>query len=310
MILRVISYLLYLLIAGAGIVLVLDKWEWPQEENVYVNPCSEPVSYYVADIDPRFDITKNQLIRLLDAAGALWGDAVNRRLLHYDPDGDVAIQLIYDERQQLIEEERGFTNEIQMERMKFDRLHRDYIRSSEQYDKTLERYNSLLEEYDEKVQMHHDELQQWNSEGGVPEGEEQRVRGREEELGRMRGDLLVRKNDLDRTGKALEDLTDRLNEISTRQDGLIVEYNEQFSGEYRFNQGEYKNASGQQSIHIYHYKSLNHLRLVLAHELGHALGLGHVDAPSSVMYPVVESDNTSELRLTMEDITAIQNRCR
>lgn len=290
--------------------LVLDKWEKPGEEHEHVNPCSVPVTYYIADIDPRFDITKPQLRRLLDAAGSLWSNAVNRNLFKYDSDGDVAVHLIYDERQQLIEEERGFTNAIQMERMKFERLHREYARSSEKYDEALEKYSSILEEYDEQVRIHNDEVQRWNSAGGAPEDEKQRIQGREEELTRMRAELLISQNEVNRTGKQLEEITDRLNEISYRKDGMIVEYNEQFAGEYRFNQGEYMYIGDDRRINIYHYKSLNHLRLVLAHELGHALGLGHVETPSSVMYPVVESVNTSELRLTMDDITAIQTRCR
>lgn len=309
MILRILSYLLYFLIAGAGIVLFLDKVDRPAVEVEAVNPCDEPVTYYIESIDDRFDVTTAQLRRLISGVGNLWSDAAGQRLVDYDRNGDVAVYLIYDDRQQLVEEERDFNSQIQMERLTFDRLHREYTRHSNQYDEALDRYNSLLRRYETEVRMHNEEVAKWNEQGGAPEDEKKRVVEREEELSRMRGELTSLQNRVNSVGLQLEEVTDRLNAISSRKDELIGEYNERFSGEYRFNQGEYIHTAAERRINIYHYKSLNHLRLVLAHELGHALGLGHVDSPGSVMYPVVESHGAAAVELSGQDIEAIQMRC-
>jgi hypothetical protein len=309
LILRVITYLLYFLIAGAGVVLFLDKVEQPAAEQEYVNPCGEPITYHIESIDSRFDITSAQLRRLIGGVINLWSDAAGQKLIEYDRNGDVGIYLIFDDRQQLVEEEREFNSRIQMERLTFDRLHREYTRYSDQYDEALENYNALLRDYEAKVRVHNEEVTKWNEQGGAPEEEKSRVMARDEELNRMRRELTSLQNRVNRVGLQLEEVTDRLNAISSRKDELIGEYNERFSGEYRFNQGEYMHKVGERRINIYHYKSLNHLRLVLAHEFGHALGLGHVDSPGAVMYPVVESHGAAVVELSEQDIEAIQVRC-
>jgi hypothetical protein len=308
--LRVISYLLYALIVGAGIVLILDKSERPVSTAEADNPCSGPITYHIAFIDDRFDITTAQLRRFIDGVGKLWSDAAGRDLVFHDRNGDVAIHLIYDDRQQLVEDEREISNRIQMERLRFDRVHRQYSRQSEQHEEALQSYNSFLGEYEEKVSEHNAEVDKWNEQGDVPDEVKKRIRDRAEELTRMQNELISLKNEVNNSGKQLEEVIERLNEISVRKDGIIDEYNQQFAGEYRFNQGEFMNVAGEQRINIYHYKSFNHLRLVLAHELGHALGLGHLDYPGSIMYPVVESHGSADVRLSDQDVAAIQSLCR
>ncbi len=301
---------MYVLIAGAGLVLVMEKCEKEREYSVIESPCSEPVSFFIADIDSRFDLDERQLRRLIIGAGDLWSNAAGRSLVEFDSDGDVGIHLIYDDRQQLVDEERQYTGEIHMEQMRFDRIYRNYERLSDEYDQALSLFNQIRDRFDEEVREHNEQVTAWNKEGGAPESEKESIQNRERELEEMRTEVLVRQRKMNETGEALERVTEQLNEISNRKDGLIQSYNEQFAGEYRFNQGEYIRNQNERKINIYHFKSLNHLRLVLAHEIGHALGLGHVDSPESVMYPVVKSFTESSVTLSSDDIAAIQDRCR
>ena len=73
-----------------------------------------------------------------------------------------------------------------------------------------------------------------------------------------------------------------------------------------FNEGEYvRNASGTK-INIYQFKDEGQLIRVLAHELGHAIGLDHIDNPKAIMYYLNEGVNE---KLTPDDLTALRNRC-
>jgi predicted Zn-dependent protease len=62
-------------------------------------------------------------------------------------------------------------------------------------------------------------------------------------------------------------------------------------------------------INIYQFHDESDLELVLAHELGHALGLNHVENPESVMYYLMEKQNLENIQLTTQDLQAIKNVC-
>jgi len=49
--------------------------------------------------------------------------------------------------------------------------------------------------------------------------------------------------------------------------------------------------------------------LALAHELGHTLGIGHVDNPQSVMYYLMGEQDLKNPHLTKEDLDALKNVC-
>jgi predicted Zn-dependent protease len=51
------------------------------------------------------------------------------------------------------------------------------------------------------------------------------------------------------------------------------------------------------------------LMLVLAHEMGHALGIGHVDNPQSVMYRLMGNQARPGLELTEDDRYALMDIC-
>ncbi|MEX2574155.1 MAG: matrixin family metalloprotease [Balneolaceae bacterium] len=306
-----ISYLLYLLIAAAGIALFLDKREPAAKEQPAVLACANPVTFNIGEIDERFDLSPDHLRRFLNGAGKLWSDAAGPeyQLFEFDPEGDVSVHLIYDERQQMIEEEKSFSTRIQMKSSRLDRLQRSYSRSGKEYEKALGDYNSFLEQYRLGMERHNDRVESWNETGG-PDQQKDQLLDNENKLARMKDRLAGLQNEVNRAGERLETMREQLNGVSGEKDALIEEYNERFAGEYRFSQGEYDNSGEQPRINIYHYKSLNHLRLVLAHEVGHALGLGHVESPESVMYSEVEAFSGSSVRLSGTDIAAIQSRCR
>ena len=49
-------------------------------------------------------------------------------------------------------------------------------------------------------------------------------------------------------------------------------------------------------------------RIILAHELGHALGLYHHDDPEALMYPVLGKQNLQHFQLRPADKTLLYHR--
>jgi hypothetical protein len=84
----------------------------------------------------------------------------------------------------------------------------------------------------------------------------------------------------------------------------IKTYDQQAGG--TFEEGEYVADSSGKSIDIYEFIGASQLERVLAHEFGHAIGLGHNDDPASIMYAENESGN---LAPTADDLAALKSVC-
>ncbi len=75
---------------------------------------------------------------------------------------------------------------------------------------------------------------------------------------------------------------------------------------YKPEEGIYISDENGRRIIIYFNISKNELVHTLAHEMGHALGIGHINSTTSIMY----SRTTEILSLSNDDLTALSTVCR
>ena len=103
--------------------------------------------------------------------------------------------------------------------------------------------------------------------------------------------------------------SDHINNLIDRQNQLIREYNQKFAEARKFNQGNYYRKGNIQRINIFQFSNLGELKAVLAHEFGHAFGIGHLDNPKAIMHAVMQQQNIYNLSLTQDDINALKKIC-
>src|SRR5207344_63523 len=110
----------------------------------------------------------------------------------------------------------------------------------------------------------------------------------------------------------LRDIIETLKGLEDRDQAMVKIYAKQMqsynalSGEHRrFHKGEYDGKE----ITIYQYQDFNDLILILAHELGHALGLAHVNNPKAVMHEILGDQDLNPLTLTSADVRALHVAC-
>lgn len=303
----------FLQIASVILILVLAfQWinskEYASDGSV-VPPCNEPLTFRVGDIDERFSISKDELIEVIEHVTGVWSDVTGVPAAAYSADGEVSVHLVYNEQQQLTDREREFSNRI--------RERENYVKTLEHnYNEMLERYNvraSIYQDESHQLQRRIDELNEWVSErnqgGGFNEEQLQDFERRKNEIDRENSQLNREARQLSEMAEEVNRKLDELNREINRKNDLIREYNTRFSGTKQFTQGTFEWQGNRKWINIYQFSNRAELELVVAHEMGHALGLDHVENPASIMHHLMGGQESGRLILSHEDRLALRERC-
>ncbi|KKP93467.1 MAG: Peptidase M10A and M12B matrixin and adamalysin [Parcubacteria group bacterium GW2011_GWA1_36_12] len=270
-------------------------------------PCQRPITYSIERIDPQFGITKEELLNSMGRAEKIWESSINKPLFDYSPTGDLKISLIYDYRQKATDELHKLGIVISDDRASYDTVKAKYDSLVVLYDKEKARLATLVDTYNRDKDSFEKDVKYWNGRGGAPKSEY-------DDLQQRRSDLNNQVTIINQVQDSLNNLGDTINSTAIILNKLITELNLQVnayntvgaSTGKEFNEGEYISSASGISINIYQFDSENKLLRVLAHELGHALGLGHLDNPKAIMYYLNEGMNE---KLTSDDLRALKGKC-
>jgi len=272
-------------------------------------PCSESLEIGVGSLDNRFQIDRITLENALRDVADLWSSAMGEPVVVYSEDAELTVDLVYAEEQQLTDSERQFRDRLQSESMSIEMMERRFNERENEYEINARIYEDEMEQ----LQVSIDRLNQWvnihNRNGGFNDDELRQyeyrkasIDKRSEALERKQGGLM---KDAETLNRMIRDLNRRIED----KNELVDEYNRTYTGERKFTQGAYEWNQTGKSIQVFQFSSLDELKLVLAHEVGHALGLPHVENPSSVMYYLMGNQKVNGLALTGEDIEALKAIC-
>jgi predicted Zn-dependent protease len=261
-------------------------------ETRYV-PCEKPIAYRIGTVDPGFGVSKEQFASTIKTAAQLWSKEAGKTLFESSNTGALTINLVYDERQKITQEANALTSNIKADKATASTLKQQYAALEAQYDAALDAYNSKLTAYNSKVEY-------YNSHGGAPRSEYAALQQTKTELQNER----IHLQDLAAQIKALVDQYNNL--VDDINQNVDIVNNNGLTGT-EFEEGVYISDKEGQRINIYQFDNQAYFTRVVAHELGHALGLAHVSGKTSIMNPVNQSQT---IALSSEDKAALTALCR
>lgn len=267
--------------------------------------CQVPIRYYIAEVDPRFNTTKEEIKRIVQNAEHIWEDTLKAELFMYDEEGTLPINLVFDERQEETAREAELREDLEAKEGMSESVATQYEALIEQFRSLKKQYESEVVAYEASLKAYNTEVTEWNDKGGAPEAVLAELRIEEASLKEEQTALEKRAKELNGLVTELNRIGARGNSIITDYNTIIEEYNNRFSESREFAQGDYTGDA----INIYQFDAEDDLTIVLAHELGHALSLGHVASEPSIMYHHMDEQSVTE-GITKEDIDEFTRVCK
>ena len=248
---------------------------------IHWNNCHLPIHYSVGKVDSRFEISKDEVITVAQGAAGIWNNQTDENLLVYDENSSLKIEMIYDYRQEDLD--------------KLNHRIEDLTKTKQSLEGTVEEYQSLLADYVQDLSDYNDEVSYWNSQGGAPTEDFQRLQDEKIALDERRKSLIEMSQLLNIQAETYNSNLENLNDQIKQRKNLII------------TQGLY--ILSKDKIEIYTYAKPDELQLVLTHELGHTLGLGHGQNPQSIMHKMLGDQDLENLKLSKEDINLLERAC-
>ncbi len=304
-----VSIFAILLLLGFGYYYREDASRFSQGFLNRFQPCQRPITYSIVNIDPRFGLTKEELLDDIKQAEKIWESPINKQLFEYSPTGDLKISLIYDYRQKATDALRKIGIVINDDQSTYDVLKAKYDLLVVSYNKEKAQLETLIATYNADKSAFEKDVNYWNSHGGASKAERNILEQKRVDLNNQ---VII----INQAENSLNGLVDTINSAEIVLNKLIVTLNLQVStyntvgsstGK-EFSEGEYVSDASGTAINIFQFNDTNQLVRVLAHELGHALGLGHLDNPKAIMYYLNEDEGINE-KLTADDLAALKKVC-
>jgi len=259
----VLLFFVLIIVVSGGIYGFQHQEELATQFNdfLYQSPCTT-ISYRLGNIDPRFNLSQQELLVDTKQAAALWNNAYGKPLLVYDPQAQMPINLVYDERQALSTQ--------------IDQVDQSLAQKEDALKPEIAAYEQKAADFKKRINALNQEIENWNTKGGAPSDVYDRLTASQKELQGEGSQLQAQAQSLnqstDQYNTQVRDLSQKVNTFNTAikekpEEGLFI-----------------SDEKGKR-IYIYFNTSQSKLVHTLAHEMGHAIGLNHVAETTSIMYP-------------------------
>ncbi|MGJ8758404.1 matrixin family metalloprotease [Acinetobacter sp. HC8-3S] len=266
------------------------------------HPFDTRLRYRIVDVDPRFKLTTEQVKQLSVQATQIWKDGTGQDYFVYDPNAQLAIHFIYDERQIESEQRREHLSQLETGQQQ-------WLDKKQRLDQTEQEILNNKQFLDLKQQQLNQQIQQYNQEQLTAQQRpasivdrdyfQRRQQALQDNIQQVQQEITQYNQKI----STLNQQVDELNQLNQQLDQSVHQYKQRFQP-HLFHKGLFNGRE----ILIYEFESEDDLRLTLAHELGHALGLQHANDPTALMYPLMKDQNAENFSLTQADRELLINR--
>ena len=302
---RTISYVLL-----AGVIISTGYFSRDNWRNFLFpfKPCEKPIEYSLGDFDNRFGISKEVFLAKISEAELVWEEALGKELFTYSENGKMKVHLVYDYRQQTTDRLTAVEGSISADKVEYHTLRIDYDNQKQEYNQKSKEHDQRSEEYDKDLARYDADVEYWNDKGGAPEKEYQVLKVEQERLNTEAEILNKKASELNSLVKKIEETAAEVNDLAKKLNIKVETFNTigDTTGE-EFSEGEYVRDEEGERINVYEFETETELQRLLEHELGHALGLNHVEDPHAIMYQMNSSNN---LALTPDDLGELLAICK